>query len=96
MVIGMLAIGAPIGPIMVTVFAAAGQRTPIARLGLAMTLLSASVTLGTSVGNLLGGAVADASGHRAALSVTAGASVAVLLVGLVFAAYVRREGRVRV
>lgn len=96
MVIGMLAIGAPIGPIMVTVFAAAGQRTPIARLGLAMTLLSASVTLGTSVGNLLGGAVADASGHRAALSVTAGASVAVLLVGLVFAAHVRREGRARV
>lgn len=86
----MLLIGAPIGPIMVTVFAAAGERTPIARLGLAMTLLSASVTLGTSVGNLLGGTVADASGHRAAIGVTVASAIAMLLVGLVFALYVRR------
>lgn len=91
MVVGMLLIGAPIGPVMVTVFAAAGERTPVARLGLAMTLLSASVTLGTSVGNLLGGTVADAAGHRAAISVTIAAAVALLVVGVGFAAFVRRE-----
>lgn len=91
MALGMLAVGAPIGPILVTIFAASGPRTPPARLGLAMTLLSAAITLGTSVGNLLGGTVADGAGHRAALGVTVSAAGALLVVGLLFALYVRRE-----
>lgn len=91
MALGMLALGAPIGPILVTIFAAAGQRTPPARLGLVMTLLSAAITLGTSVGNLLGGTVADGAGHRAALGVTVTAAAVLLLVGLGFAAYQRWE-----
>lgn len=93
MALGMMLVGAPIGPILVTIFAASGQRTPPARLGLAMTLLSASITLGTSVGNLLGGTVADGAGHRAALGVTVVGAVALLVFGLVFATYVRRERR---
>lgn len=91
MVLGMLLIGAPVGPVMVTVFAAAGRRTPPARLGFVMTLLSASVTLGTSVGNLLGGTASDAAGYQAALGVTVGASVALLLGGLGFLAYAHAE-----
>ena len=91
LVLGMLLIGAPVGPVMVTVFSAAGRRTPPARLGFVMTLLSASVTLGTSVGNLLGGTASDASGYQAALGVTVGASVALLVAGFGFLAYARRE-----
>ena len=56
-----------------------------------MTLLSAAITLGTSVGNLLGGTVADGAGHRAALGVTVSAAGGLLVVGLLFALYVRRE-----
>lgn len=93
MVLVMLVVGAPIGPIMVTIFAAAGQRTPPARLGLVMTLLSAAITLGTSIGNLLGGTVADGAGHRAALGVTLSAAVVLLLVGMLFAAHERRGSR---
>ncbi|SHJ39485.1 Predicted arabinose efflux permease, MFS family [Tessaracoccus bendigoensis DSM 12906] len=91
MALGLLLVGAPIGPILVTIFAAAGQRTPPARLGFAMTLLSASITLGTSAGNLLGGTVADASGHRAALGVTIGAAVLLLACGAIFARYAKWE-----
>ncbi|NHB85354.1 hypothetical protein G7085_13980 [Tessaracoccus sp. HDW20] len=46
-----------------------------------MTLLSASVTLGTSIGNLLAGTSADASGHHGAILVTIGAAVALLVSG---------------
>lgn len=96
MVLGMLLVGATIGPILVTVFAAAGQRTPPARLGLIMTILSAAITLGTSVGNLLGGTVADSAGHRAALVVTVGAACALLLCAGVFVWFERAErGRAR-
>lgn len=91
MVLGMLLVGATIGPILVTVFAAAGQRTPPARLGLIMTLLSAAITLGTSVGNLLGGTVADSAGHRAALGVTVVAAGALLVCALVFVWFERHE-----
>lgn len=91
MVLSLLLVGAPIGPILVTVFAAAGQRTPPARLGFSMTLLSASITLGTSVGNLLGGTVSDAAGHRAALGITVAAAAVLLVCGLAFAGYARRH-----
>ena len=95
MVLGLLLVGATIGPILVTVFSAAGQRTPAARLGLVMTLLSASITLGTSVGNFLGGAVSDASGHTAALVITVIAAVALLGCAAAMAVYERYEHRVK-
>lgn len=85
----LLLVGAPIGPILVTVFSAAGLRTPPHRLGLVMTLLSAGVTLGTSIGNLLAGTLADAGGHRLALWVTFAAGVALLAFGVLYAAATR-------
>ncbi|MFT3887491.1 MAG: MFS transporter [Arachnia sp.] len=87
----LLLVGAPIGPVLVTVFHAAGTCTPARRLGLVMTLLSAGITLGTSLGNWLGGALADAGGHRASLWVTFGAGGFVLAFGLLFA--LRSRGR---
>lgn len=88
----LLLIGAPIGPVLVTVFSAAGQRTPAQRLGLVMTLLSAGVTLGTSVGNLLAGTLADAGGHPLALWVSLSAGVALLAFGCLFHAVARHRG----
>lgn len=87
----LLLVGAPIGPVLVTVFSAAGARTPARRLGLIMTVLSAGITLGTSLGNWLGGELAQGGGHRAALWVTLGSGVALLAAGLLFAAFSRRE-----
>lgn len=82
----LLLVGAPIGPVLVTVFSAAGLTTPTRRLGLVMTLLSAAVTLGTSIGNWLGGALAEVGGHQASLGVTFAAGVALLVFGLLYAA----------
>lgn len=88
----LLLVGAPIGPVLVTVFNAAGLRTPAARLGLVMTLLSAGITLGTSIGNWFGGMLADRGGHPASLWVTFVAACALLLSGLFYAS---REALVR-
>lgn len=84
MAVGLLLIGAPIGPVLVTVFGAAGARTPAHRLGLVMTLLSAGITLGTSIGNWLGGALADVGGHAAALWVTFGSGLALVAFGVLY------------
>ncbi|MGO1321022.1 MAG: MFS transporter [Galactobacter sp.] len=86
-----LLVGAPIGPVLVTVFAIAGHHTPLHRLGLIMTLLAAGITLGTSVGNWLSGALADADGHAAALWITLAAGVLLVAVGLVQAALASRQ-----
>ncbi|MEZ5086305.1 MAG: MFS transporter [Tessaracoccus sp.] len=87
----LLAVGAPIGPVLVTVFSAAGAITPSHRLGLVMTLLSAGITLGTSIGNWGGGALADTSGHSGAFLVTFVAGVAVLATGILYARLARRQ-----
>lgn len=81
----LLLVGAPIGPVLVTIFSAAGARTPSHRLGFVMTLLSAGITLGTSVGNWAGGMVADAGGHRDALWVTFASGIALLLFSILYA-----------
>lgn len=80
----LLLVGAPIGPVLVTVFTAAGARTPARRLGLVMTLLSAGITLGTSVGNWLGGELATGGGHSAALWVTFISGVALAVFGILY------------
>lgn len=80
-----LLVGAPIGPVLVTVFTAAGGATPAGRLGLVMTLLSAGVTLGTSIGNWAGGSLAETGGHAASLWVTFAAGCAVLVSGVLYA-----------
>jgi predicted MFS family arabinose efflux permease len=77
-----LAVGAPIGPVLVTVFAIAGRVTPVRRLGLIMTLLAAGITLGTSIGNWLGGILAQNGGHSATLWVSMSAGVVLFAVGL--------------
>lgn len=87
----LLLVGAPIGPVLVTIFTAAGARTPSHRLGLVMTLLSAGITLGTSVGNWAGGLMADAGGHRDALWVTFASGVALLLSGIFYALASRKK-----
>lgn len=86
MALVFLAVGAPIGPVLVTVFAIAGRHTPMRRLGLIMTMLSAGITLGTSIGNWIGGILADAGGHSSALWVSMIAGIVLFSVGLIQAA----------
>lgn len=91
----LLLVGMPIGPVLVTVFGAAGDATPARRLGFVMTLLSAGITLGTSIGNWIGGALADLGGHRMALWVPFAAAVALWCFGGVHLALSRRSGSSR-
>ena len=86
MAVVLLLVGAPIGPVLVTIFRVAGEYTPARRLGLVMTLLSAGITLGTSIGNWAGGELADTGGHSAATWVAVGAGLSVLASGVVFTA----------
>ncbi|MDF1489075.1 MFS transporter [Tessaracoccus caeni] len=87
----LLAVGAPIGPVLVTVFSAAGAITPSHRLGLVMTLLSAGITLGTSIGNWGGGTLADTGGYSGVFVVTFIAGVAVLTTGILYSRLTRRQ-----
>lgn len=52
---------------------------------LVMTLLSAGVTLGTSIGNWASGSLAETGGHAASLWVTFAAGCAVLVSGVLYA-----------
>lgn len=80
----LLLVGAPIGPILVTIFNVAGDHTPAGRLGFIMTLLSAGITLGTSIGNWVGGDVASTGGHSAVIWVAFGAGLALLACATLF------------
>ncbi|HET8994150.1 MAG TPA: MFS transporter [Rhodococcus sp. (in: high G+C Gram-positive bacteria)] len=84
MAVVLLFVGAPIGPILVTIFKVAGDHTPARRLGFIMTLLSAGITLGTSIGNWVAGEVANAGGHSASTWVAFGAGMALLACGVLF------------
>lgn len=86
MAVVLFLIGAPIGPVLVTIFRVAGEYTPARRLGLVMTLLSAGITLGTSIGNWVGGELADTGGHSAATWVALGAGLSLFASGVVFTA----------
>jgi len=84
MAVVLLFVGAPIGPVLVTIFRVAGDHTPARRLGFVMTLLSAGITSGTSVGNWVGGALAGTGGHSAATWVAFGAGLSLLACGVWF------------
>jgi len=82
----LLLVGAPIGPVLVTIFKVAGDHTPVRRLGFIMTLLSAGITLGTALGNYSGGLIANTGGHSAVIWVSVGAGLVLVACALVVAA----------
>lgn len=91
MVVALLLVGLPVGPVMVTIFTVGGDVAPSGRLGTVMTLLASGIVVGTAIGNSLAGALADGYGHRGAFMVAAAAALVLLATGSLMAR-LRRAG----
>ncbi|TLM82385.1 MFS transporter [Pseudarthrobacter sp. NamE2] len=90
MVAVLLVLGLPVGPVMVTVFAAGGVLAPAGRLGTVMTALASGIVAGTALGSSLGGQLAESGGYHAAFLVPVGAALMLALLGAWAAAVLRR------
>jgi MFS family permease len=91
MVLVLLVLGLPVGPVMVTVFAIGGIIAPAGRLGTVMTALASGIVAGTAVGSAVAGNLAQAHGHSVAFLVSVGAAVALALLGAASAVVLRRK-----
>ncbi|WP_417234016.1 MFS transporter [Arthrobacter sp.] len=81
MVVFLLLIGLPVGPVMVTIFTVGGDVAPLGRMGTVMTMLASGIVVGTAIGNGLAGVMADAVGPQGAFLVAAGAATLLFLSG---------------
>ena len=93
MVLVLLALGLPVGPVMVTVFAIGGLLAPAGRLATVMTALASGIVAGTALGSSIGGQLAQGAGHAAAFLVAVAAAAALFALGAVAAAVVRSAER---
>jgi MFS family permease len=93
LVLVLLALGLPVGPVMVTVFAIGGLVAPAGRLATVMTALASGIVAGTALGSSIGGQLAQEGGHQAAFVVAAAAAAALFALGVVAAVVVRSRKR---
>jgi MFS family permease len=93
MVLVLLALGLPVGPVMVTVFAIGGLVAPAGRLATVMTALASGIVAGTALGSSIGGQLAQQGGHHAAFLVSAAAAAALFALGSAAAVVVRSRKR---
>lgn len=91
MVLVLLVLGIPVGPVMVTVFAIGGLNAPAGRLGTVMTALASGIVAGTAIGSAVAGQLAQAHGYTVAFLVPVGASAALILLGAASAVVLRRN-----
>jgi MFS family permease len=91
MVLVLLVLGLPVGPVMVTVFAIGGIVAPAGRLGTVMTALASGIVAGTALGSSVAGQLAQGSGHSAAFLVPIAAAAALFVLGAAAAVVVRRS-----
>lgn len=91
MVLVLLILGLPVGPVMVTVFAVGGAVAPAGRLGTVMTALASGIVAGTAIGSAVGGRLAQDHGYSAAFLVPACAAAALALLGAAAAVVLQRR-----
>ena len=91
MVLVLLVLGIPVGPVMVTVFAIGGLIAPAGRLGTVMTALASGIVAGTAAGSAVAGQLAQAHGYSVAFLVPVAAAVALVLLGAASAVVIRRK-----
>ncbi|MEN8582012.1 MFS transporter [Burkholderia sp. RS01] len=91
MVLVLLVLGLPVGPVMVTVFAISGIVAPAGRLGTVMTALASGIVAGTALGSSVAGQLAQGSGYSAAFLVPVAAAAALFVLGAAAAVVVRRN-----
>jgi MFS family permease len=86
MILVLLVLGVPVGPLMVTVFALGGLVAPAGRLGTVMTALASGLVAGTALGSSLAGQLAQNHGYSAAFVVPVCAATALFLLATAAAA----------
>ena len=90
MILVLLVLGLPVGPLMVTIFAIGGQVAPAGKLGTVMTALASGIVAGTAVGSSIAGQLAQSIGYSAAFLVPVCAAAALFLLGAAAAVVLRR------
>ncbi|MCU1531937.1 MAG: transporter [Arthrobacter sp.] len=86
MILVLLVLGLPVGPLMVTVFAIGGLVAPAGKLGTVMTALASGIVAGTALGSSIAGQLAQNHGYSAAFLVPICAAAALFLLGAAAAA----------
>ncbi|MGO4230769.1 MFS transporter [Arthrobacter sp. YAF34] len=92
MVLVLLVLGLPVGPLMVTVFALGGVVAPAGKLGTVMTALASGIVAGTALGSSIAGQLAQNFGYSTAFLVPVGAATALFLLGAAAAVVLRQRG----
>ncbi|MGP0222928.1 MFS transporter [Paenarthrobacter sp. NCHU4564] len=93
MIVVLLVLGIPVGPVMVTVFSIGGVVAPNGRMATVMTALASGIVAGTALGAYLGGQLAQTQGYGGAFLVSMAAAGGLLLLGLVTWLVMRRKGK---
>jgi MFS family permease len=91
MILVLLVLGLPVGPLMVTVFAIGGLVAPDGKLGTVMTALASGLVAGTAVGSSIAGQLAQTVGYSAAFVVPVCAASALFLLGAAAAVVLRQR-----
>jgi MFS family permease len=91
MVLVLLVLGLPVGPLMVTVFAIGGVVAPAGRLGTVMTALASGIVAGTALGSSIAGQLAQHQGYTAAFLVPVCAAAGLFLLGAAAAVVVHNR-----
>ena len=93
MVLVLLVLGLPVGPLMVTVFAIGGLVAPAGKLGTVMTALASGIVAGTAIGSSVAGQLAQNHGYSTAFVVPVCAAAALFLLGAAAAVVLRQRNR---
>ncbi len=91
MILVLLVLGLPVGPLMVTVFAIGGIVAPAGKLGTVMTALASGIVAGTAIGSSIAGQLAQNHGYSAAFLVPVSAASALFLLGAAAAVVLHRK-----
>ena len=81
MILVLLILGLPVGPLMVTVFGIGGLVAPAGKLGTVMTALASGIVAGTALGSSIAGHLAQNHGYSAAFLIPVCAAAALFLLG---------------
>ena len=93
MILVLLALGLPVGPLMVTVFAIGGLVAPAGKLGTVMTALASGIVAGTAIGSSIAGQLTQHQGYSTAFLVPVCAATALFLLGAAHTVVLHRRSR---
>ncbi|WP_309106566.1 MFS transporter [Arthrobacter sp.] len=89
MILVLLILGLPVGPLMVSVFSIGGLVAPAGKLGTVMTALASGIVAGTALGSSIAGHLAQDHGYSTAFLVPVCAAAVLFLLGTAAAVVLR-------